>query len=60
LCGGHFLRLRSGQPLPAQSIRITDLLTKGNDVEKPLHKKGFAGLSADDAEALAAAFVKMK
>lgn len=37
--------------------QINDLLTKGNDAKKPPHKKGLAGLSADDAKALAA-FIK--
>ena len=36
---------------------ITALLTKGNDVKKPPHKKALSGLSADDAKAVAA-FVK--
>jgi cytochrome c553 len=37
--------------------QITDLLTKGNDAKKAPHKKAVAGLSADDAKAVAA-FVK--
>ena len=35
---------------PAQ---ITDLLTAGNDAKKVPHKKAIAGLSADDAKAVA-------
>lgn len=38
--------------------QIADTLTKGNDAKKPPHKKPMAGLSADDAKAVAA-FVKM-
>jgi mono/diheme cytochrome c family protein len=37
--------------------QITDLLTKGDDGKKAPHKKALAGLSADDAKAVAA-FVK--
>lgn len=33
--------------------QITDLLTKGNDAKKPPHKKATAGISADDAKAVA-------
>jgi mono/diheme cytochrome c family protein len=33
--------------------QITDLLTKGDDAKKVPHKKAVAGLSADDAKALA-------
>jgi len=33
--------------------QITDLLTKGDDAKKAPHKKALAGLSADDAKALA-------
>ncbi len=37
--------------------QISDVLTKGDDAKKPPHKKPVAGLSADDAKAVAA-FVK--
>lgn len=37
--------------------QITDLLTKGDDAKKAPHKKALAGLSADDAKAVAT-FVK--
>jgi mono/diheme cytochrome c family protein len=37
--------------------QITDLLTKGDDGKKAPHKKALAGLSADDAKAVAT-FVK--
>ncbi len=37
--------------------QITDLLTKGEEAKKAPHKKGIAGLSADDAKAVAE-FVK--
>ena len=37
--------------------QITDLLTKGEDAKKAPHKKALAGLSADDAKAVAT-FVK--
>ena len=33
--------------------QITDLLTKGEDAKKAPHKKAIAGLSADDAKAVA-------
>jgi len=33
--------------------QITDLLTKGADAKKAPHKKAVAGLSADDAKAVA-------
>lgn len=33
--------------------QITDLLTKGEDAKKAPHKKAVAGLSADDAKAVA-------
>ncbi len=33
--------------------QITDLLTKGADAKKVPHKKAMAGLSADDAKAVA-------
>jgi cytochrome c553 len=35
------------------SDQITDLLAKGADAKKAPHKKGIAGLSADDAKAIA-------
>lgn len=37
--------------------QISDLLTKGEDAKKAPHKKAIAGLSADDAKAVAT-FVK--
>ena len=33
--------------------QITDLLTKGEEAKKAPHKKAMAGLSADDAKAVA-------
>jgi mono/diheme cytochrome c family protein len=33
--------------------QITDLLTKGEDAKKAPHKKAIAGLTADDAKAVA-------
>jgi mono/diheme cytochrome c family protein len=33
--------------------QITDLLTKGNDAKKAPHKKAVAGVSAEDAKAIA-------
>ena len=33
--------------------QIDDLLTKGNDAKKAPHKKAVAGVSADDAKAIA-------
>jgi hypothetical protein len=33
--------------------QITDLLAKGNDAKKAPHKKAIAGVSADDAKAVA-------
>ena len=33
--------------------QIVDMLTKGNDAKKVPHKKAIAGLSADDAKAVA-------
>ena len=33
--------------------QINDLLTKGNDAKKAPHKKAVAGISADDAKAVA-------
>ncbi len=33
--------------------QITDLLTKGEDAKKAPHKKALAGVSADDAKAVA-------
>jgi mono/diheme cytochrome c family protein len=33
--------------------QITDLLAKGNDAKKAPHKKAVAGVSADDAKAVA-------
>jgi len=33
--------------------QIADLLTKGDDAKKAPHKKAIAGLSADDAKAIA-------
>lgn len=35
------------------SDQIVDLITKGNDAKKAPHKKALAGLSADDAKAVA-------
>jgi mono/diheme cytochrome c family protein len=33
--------------------QINDLLTKGDEAKKPPHKKAVAGISADDAKAIA-------
>ena len=33
--------------------QVADLVTKGNDAKKPPHKKAIAGLSAEDAKAVA-------
>ncbi|HXJ85989.1 MAG TPA: cytochrome c [Candidatus Binatia bacterium] len=35
------------------SDQIVDLISKGNDAKKAPHKKALAGLSADDAKAVA-------
>jgi mono/diheme cytochrome c family protein len=59
-CHGPEGQGKVGPALKGTSLtadQITDLLTKGNDAKKPPHKKAVAGLSADDAKAVAA-FVK--
>ncbi|HXZ39231.1 MAG TPA: cytochrome c [Terriglobales bacterium] len=60
MCHGPEGQGKVGPALKGTSLsadEITDLLTKGNDAKKPPHKKPAAGLSADDAKAVAA-FVK--
>ena len=60
VCHGPEGQGKVGPALKGTSLSaddITDLLTKGNDAKKPPHKKPAAGLSADDAKAVAA-FVK--
>ena len=39
--------------LSLSTEQITDLLTKGEEAKKAPHKKAMAGLSADDAKAVA-------
>lgn len=59
-CHGPEGQGKIGPALKGTSLtadQITDLLSKGNDAKKPPHKKAMAGLSADDAKAVAA-FVK--
>jgi mono/diheme cytochrome c family protein len=55
-CHGPEGQGKVGPALKGTSLtadQITDLLTKGNDAKKPPHKKATAGLSADDAKAVA-------
>lgn len=59
-CHGPEGQGKVGPALKGTSLtadQISDLLTKGNDAKKPPHKKALAGLSADDAKAVAE-FVK--
>jgi hypothetical protein len=47
-------RRGSGENRPGrEGDQITDLLTKGEEAKKAPHKKAMAGLSADDAKAVA-------
>lgn len=55
-CHGAEGQGKVGPALKGTSLtadQITDLLTKGNDAKKPPHKKALAGVSADDAKAVA-------
>ena len=59
-CHGPEGQGKVGPALKGTSLtdaQIADLLTKGNDAKKAPHKKALAGLSADDAKAVAT-FVK--
>jgi len=59
-CHGPEGQGKAGPALKGTSLtdaQIADLLTKGNDAKKAPHKKALAGLSADDAKAVAT-FVK--
>ena len=59
-CHGPEGQGKVGPALKGTSLtdaQIADLLTKGNDAKKAPHKKAVAGLSADDAKAVAT-FVK--
>jgi mono/diheme cytochrome c family protein len=59
-CHGPEGQGKVGPALKGTSLtdtQITDLLTKGDDAKKAPHKKALAGLSADDAKAVAT-FVK--
>jgi len=55
-CHGPEGQGKMGPALKGTSLtadQITDLLTKGEDAKKAPHKKALAGLSADDAKAVA-------
>ena len=55
-CHGPEGQGKVGPALKGTSLtadQITDLLTKGNDAKKVPHKKAVAGVSADDAKAVA-------
>lgn len=55
-CHGPEGQGKVGPALKGTSLtadQINDLLTKGEDAKKAPHKKGMAGLSADDAKAVA-------
>jgi mono/diheme cytochrome c family protein len=59
-CHGPEGQGKMGPSLKSSSLsadQIADLLTKGSHAKKAPHKKALAGLSADDANAVAA-FVK--
>jgi mono/diheme cytochrome c family protein len=59
-CHGPEGQGKVGPALKGTSLtdaQIADLLTKGEDAKKAPHKKAMAGLSADDAKAIAS-FVK--
>jgi mono/diheme cytochrome c family protein len=59
-CHGPEGQGKVGPALKGTSLtdaQIADLLTKGDDAKKAPHKKALAGLSADDAKAVAT-FVK--
>jgi len=60
ICHGAEGQGKIGPALKGTSVtadQIADMLTKGDDAKKMPHKKPLAGLSADDAKAVAA-FVK--
>jgi mono/diheme cytochrome c family protein len=60
VCHGAEGQGKIGPALKGTSVtadQIVDMLTKGDDAKKMPHKKPLAGLSADDAKAVAA-FVK--
>jgi cytochrome c553 len=55
-CHGAEGQGKMGPALKGTSLtadQINDLLTKGDDAKKPPHKKALAGVSADDAKAVA-------
>lgn len=55
-CHGPEGQGKMGPALKGTSLtadQITDLLVKGEDAKKAPHKKALAGLSADDAKAVA-------
>jgi mono/diheme cytochrome c family protein len=55
-CHGAEGQGKIGPALKGTSLtadQISDLLTKGDDAKKPPHKKALAGVSADDAKAVA-------
>ena len=55
-CHGPEGQGKIGPALKGTSLtadQIVDLLSKGNDAKKVPHKKALAGLSADDAKAVA-------
>jgi mono/diheme cytochrome c family protein len=56
MCHGPNGEGKVGPPLKGTALtadQIVDLLTKGNDAKKAPHKKPVAGLSAEDAKAVA-------
>lgn len=56
MCHGTEGQGKVGPALKGTSLtadQIAEVLTKGNDAKKPPHKKPVAGLSADDAKAVA-------
>jgi mono/diheme cytochrome c family protein len=56
MCHGPNGEGKAGPKLAGASVsadQIVDLLTKGEDAKKAPHKKPIAGLSADDAKAVA-------
>ena len=56
MCHGPEGQGKTGPALKGTSLtadQINDLLTKGQDAKKVPHKKAMAGLTADDAKAVA-------
>jgi mono/diheme cytochrome c family protein len=56
MCHGVEGQGKIGPALKGTSLtaeQITEVLTKGNEAKKPPHKKPVAGLSTDDAKAVA-------